>query len=70
MIGLGLDLNFGRDNKTDNPNKIEGRVYLTNKSFHSDLDLVSVIERAQFGFLPLSSTLDVLSCTRSSLRSY
>jgi len=55
MIGFGLDLDFGRYKKTDNPNTIEGRVYLTNKSFHSDLDLVSVIERAQFGYLPLSS---------------
>jgi len=53
MTGLGLDLDFGRDKKTDNPNKIEGRVYLSNKSFHSDLDLVGVIERARFGFLPL-----------------
>jgi len=55
MLGLGLDLDFGRDKKTDNPNKIEGRVYLSNKSFHSDLDLVGVIERARYGFLPLSS---------------
>ena len=55
MTGLGLDLDFGRDKKTDKPNKIEGRVYLSNKSFHSDLDLVGLIERAQFGVLPLSS---------------
>jgi DNA polymerase elongation subunit (family B) len=55
MTGLGLDLDFGRDKKTDKPNKIEGRVYLGNKSFYSDLDLVGVIERARYGFLPLSS---------------
>ncbi len=55
MTGLGLDLDFGRDKKTDNPNKIEGRVYLNNKLFHSDLDLVGLIERARFSFLPLSS---------------
>jgi DNA polymerase elongation subunit (family B) len=53
--GLGLDLDFGRDKKTDKQNKIEGRVYLSNKSFHSDLDLVGVIERSRYGFLPLSS---------------
>ena len=51
MRKLGLDLKIGRDN---NANKIKGRVYLSNKSFHSDLDLVGLIERAQFGFLPLS----------------
>jgi len=55
MTRLGLDLDCGRDKKTDKPNKIEGRVYLSNKSFHSDLDLVGVIERARYGFLPLSS---------------
>mgnify|MGYP002402000554 CR=1 FL=1 len=55
MTELGLDLDFGSDKKTDNPNKIEGRVYLGNMSFHSDLDLVGLIERAQFGVLPLSS---------------
>jgi DNA polymerase elongation subunit (family B) len=52
---LGLDLDFGRDKKTHIPNKIEGRVYLNNKSFQSDLDLVGLIERAQFSFLSLSS---------------
>ena len=54
MTRLGLDLDFGRDNKTNKTNKIEGRVYLSNKSFHSNLDLVGLIEKAQFGFLPLS----------------
>jgi DNA polymerase elongation subunit (family B) len=54
MIGLGLDLDFGRDKKTDNPNKIEGRVYLSNKSFQFDLDMVGLIERARFSSLPLS----------------
>jgi hypothetical protein len=43
MRKLGLDLKIGRDN---NANKIKGRVYLSNKSFHSDLDLVGLIERA------------------------
>jgi DNA polymerase elongation subunit (family B) len=47
----GLDLQIGRDNRI---NKIDGRVYLSNKSFGSDLDLVSLIERARFSFLPLS----------------
>ncbi len=55
MTGLGLGLDIGRDKKTDKPNKIEGRVYLNNKSFHSDLDMVGLIERARYGFLPLSS---------------
>jgi DNA polymerase elongation subunit (family B) len=55
MTGLGLDLDFGRDKKTDKPYKIEGRVYLSNKSFHGELDLVGLIEKARFGFLPLSS---------------
>jgi DNA polymerase elongation subunit (family B) len=54
MRKLGLDLQLGRDNKTNKTNKIEGRVYLSNKSFHGDLDLVALIERARFSFLPLS----------------
>ena len=33
------------------PNK--GRVCLESKSFHSDLDLAGLIERARFGFLPM-----------------
>ena len=44
----GLDLQPGRDTKT---NKIEGRVYLSNKSFYSNLDLAGLIEKA---FLPPS----------------
>jgi len=35
-------------------NRINGRAYLHNVSFHRDLDLVGLIERARFGFLPLS----------------
>jgi hypothetical protein len=34
--------------------KIEGRICLNNKSFHSDLDLAGLIEKARFGFIPLS----------------
>jgi len=52
MGGLGLKL--GRDKQTNNTNKIEGRVHLSNKSFFSDLDLAALIEKARFGFLPLS----------------
>jgi DNA polymerase elongation subunit (family B) len=51
MTGLGLDLHLGRDNNT---NKIEGRVYLNNKSFHSDSELAGLIEKTRFGVLPLS----------------
>jgi DNA polymerase elongation subunit (family B) len=51
MRKLGLDLQIGRDNKT---NMIEGRVRLSNKSFYCDLDFEAIIERARFGFLPLS----------------
>jgi hypothetical protein len=32
---------------------VQGRVCLDNKSFHSELDLLALIERARFGFLPL-----------------
>ena len=35
MSELGLDLQLGRDKKTNKTNKIEGRVYLSNKSFHT-----------------------------------
>jgi DNA polymerase elongation subunit (family B) len=37
------------------PNKasVKGRVLLESKSFHVDLDLAGLIERARFGFLPL-----------------
>jgi len=51
MRGLGFDLQLGRDKQT---NKIEGRVYLDSKSFHNDLDIAGLIEKARFGFLPLS----------------
>jgi DNA polymerase elongation subunit (family B) len=54
MTALGLDLHLGRDKNTNKTNKIEGRVYLSSKSFRSDLDLVSLIEKAQFAFLPLT----------------
>ena len=54
MSALGLGLQLGRDKNTNKTNKIEGRVYLGNKSFNDDLDLVGVIERAGFAFLPLS----------------
>jgi DNA polymerase elongation subunit (family B) len=50
----GLDLHVGRDKQTNKANKIEGRVYLSNKSFPNDLDLVGLIEKARFGFLPPS----------------
>ena len=49
-----LDLHLGRDKNTNKTNKIEGRVYLNNKSLRSDLDLVGLIEKAQFSFLPLT----------------
>ena len=52
MSALGLGL--GRDKNTNKTNKIGGRVYLNNKSFHDDLDIVGLIERARFAFLPLS----------------
>jgi DNA polymerase elongation subunit (family B) len=48
---LGLDLQLGREKKM---NKFEGTVYLSNRSFHSDLELAGQIEKARFGFLPLS----------------
>jgi DNA polymerase elongation subunit (family B) len=51
MRKLGLDLKIGRDN---NANMIKGRVHLNNKSFYCDLDFETIIERARFGFLPLS----------------
>src|SRR2546429_8080703 len=51
MNNLGLDLQLGRDKTI---NKIEGRVYLGNKLFHSDLDMVGLIEKARFSFLPIS----------------
>ena len=54
MRKLGLDLQIARDKKTNMINQIQGRVYLSNKSFHDDLDLVGLIERARFGVLPLS----------------
>ncbi len=54
MTGLGLDLHLGRDKNTNKTDRIEGRVYLSNKSFRSDLDLVGLIEKAQFAFLSLT----------------
>jgi DNA polymerase elongation subunit (family B) len=54
MRKLGLDLHFVRDKNTNKTNKIEGTVYLSNRSFHSDLELAGQIEKARFGFLPLS----------------
>ena len=53
---LGLDL--GREptlhNNTIKTSRIQGRVHFDNKSFHSNLDLAGLIERARFGFLPLN----------------
>jgi len=53
---LGLDL--GREQSLhDHSSKITriiGRVYLHNGSFHSELDLAGLVERARFGFLTLS----------------
>jgi len=56
METLGLDLGrspivHGHTNKTIG---INGRVHLRNASFHHDLGLVGLLERARFGFLPLS----------------
>ena len=51
---LGLDLQLGRDKKTDVVNHLERRVFLSSKTFDDDLDLVGLIERARFAFLPLS----------------
>jgi DNA polymerase elongation subunit (family B) len=49
----GLDL--GREPKhTNKISGINGRVCLGIKSFHNDLDLAGLIERARFGSLPLS----------------
>jgi DNA polymerase elongation subunit (family B) len=53
MSRLGLDLQLGRNKSTKMTNKIEGRICLSNKSFQNDLDLVHLIEKAQFGFLQL-----------------
>src|SRR5262249_35359570 len=55
---LGLDLGRGPSlhSHTNKIIGINGRVYLHNLSFHVDLDLASLIERARFGFLPLSQT--------------
>jgi DNA polymerase elongation subunit (family B) len=53
MSRLGLDLQLGRNKSTKMTNKVEGRICLSNKSFQNDLDLVHLIEKAQFGFLQL-----------------
>jgi DNA polymerase elongation subunit (family B) len=45
------EFNFGRDG--DKITRVQGRVCLDTKSFHLDLDLSALIERARFGFLPL-----------------
>ena len=50
---LGHDLRLRRDKQTDKTNQIEGRVYLGSESFHSDLDMTGLIERARFGSIPL-----------------
>jgi len=53
-----LELDLGREsslqNQTNRIDRIKGRVYLYSMSFRSDLDLVGLIEKARFGFLPLS----------------
>jgi hypothetical protein len=54
MNKLGLDLQHGRDKGPIKANKIEVRIYLSNNSFQGDLGLVGLIERARFGFPPLS----------------
>jgi DNA polymerase-2 len=54
MRKLGLDLQIARDKKTNMINQLQGRVYLSSMSFHDDLDLAGLIERARFGVLPLS----------------
>ena len=54
MRKLGLDLQIARDKKTNMINQLQGMVYLSSMSFHDDLDLVGLIERARFGVLPLS----------------
>ena len=53
MRELNLDLLLGRDDQTNKRNGVEGRVYLMNKSFHSDLELLNLIEKARFGFITL-----------------
>jgi len=45
------EFNLGRDG--DKLTRIQGRVCLDSKSFHSELDLPALTERARFGFLPL-----------------
>ena len=57
MTKLGLNLQLGRDENTNKRSKIEGRVCLSNKSFHNDSDLVGLIERARFGVLPLKPVM-------------
>jgi DNA polymerase elongation subunit (family B) len=54
MRKLGLDLQHRRDKQTNTTNQIEGRVHLGNRSFHSDLDMAGLMEKARFGFIPLS----------------
>jgi DNA polymerase elongation subunit (family B) len=54
MTKLGLNLQLGRDENTNKRNKIVGRVYLNNKSFHNDSELVGLIETARLGVFPLS----------------
>ena len=45
------EFNLGRDG--DKLTRIQGRVCLDSKSFHSELDIPTLTERARFGFLPL-----------------
>jgi hypothetical protein len=54
MNKIGLDLEHGRDKGPIKANKIEVRIYLSNNSFQGDLGLAGLIDRARFGFLPLS----------------
>jgi hypothetical protein len=54
MRKLGRDLQVASDKKINMINQLQGRVYLSSESFHDDLDLVGLIERARFGFIPLS----------------
>lgn len=52
MSELGIDLELGRDNQTNNRDNIEGRIYLECNSLYSN-HLVGLIEKARFAFLPL-----------------
>jgi DNA polymerase elongation subunit (family B) len=54
-LGLSLGRELSLHSHINKVGRINGRIYLRNPSFHSDLDLVGLIEKSRFGFLPLSS---------------